>query len=689
MQSRKANRLAGEASPYLQQHAHNPVDWYPWGPEALARAKAEDKPMLLSIGYSACHWCHVMERESFEDQAIAALMNELYVNVKVDREERPDLDQTYQLVVQLMGKGGGWPLTVFLTPDQRPFFGGTYFPPVPRFGMPSFPQVLRAIREAYDDKREDVSEQADELTRAIVEVGRSSGEQTGEPSVELLGRAVAKLSSRFDERHGGFGGKPKFPNTMSLHVLLAHGARTSDERSMARVKRALDAMRDGGIHDHLGGGFHRYSTDERWLVPHFEKMLYDNALLLRLYVDGFRALGDPTYADTARALVGYVLREMTHESGAFFAAQDADSEGHEGRFFVWTPDEVRAALAGDEEAIAAALACFGVTAEGNFDDHGVATGRSVLFAAEPVGARGDALARAKRSMFAAREKRPKPFRDEKLMASLNGLMIAALADAACALDERAWLDKAVTAYDAVFSLLVDRSGEFAVVARYAKDGRVVGAGFLDDYAYLARAALELYETTGDPRFAVDARALCRSVVARFHDAEAGGFFLAPHEGERLIARPKDAFDHAVPSGGAIACDVLLRLGAMGDDDFASLASSELGRLAASAAANPFAYGAALLALQTLVRGRTDVVVVGRTSTDVDALALAALREYLPDRLMVRVDPRYPTAAQTALPLTAGKPRAEGAHAFVCRGSTCSRPLATPAELHAELSNRTK
>src|SRR6202142_1807293 len=415
------NRLAREASPYLQQHAHNPVDWYPWGGEALEKAKREDKPILLSIGYSACHWCHVMERESFENEAIAKLMNESFVNVKVDREERPDLDHVYQLVVQLMGRSGGWPLTVFLTPDQRPYFGGTYFPPADRYGMPGFPKVLHATNEAYRTRRDQVEAHSAEVTRAIAEAtaGREGAREGASPA--LVQKAVAKLVARFDDEHGGVGRRPKFPSTMSLDVLLRAGEHD-------RVGRTLDAMRAGGIYDQLGGGFHRYSTDERWLVPHFEKMLYDNALLLRLYADGWRALRDEKYADTARDIASYVAREMTSPDGGFYATQDADSQGEEGRFFVWTPAEVDEACAADEEAARAARRVYGITDEGNFEKGG-ATVLSLVDSPRDRRERA-ALERPRRAMFEARERRPKPTRDDKILASYSALMISALADAA-------------------------------------------------------------------------------------------------------------------------------------------------------------------------------------------------------------------------------------------------------------------
>src|SRR5580692_861667 len=357
------NRLAGEASPYLKQHAGNPVDWYPWGPEALEKAKREDKPILLSIGYSACHWCHVMERESFEDEAIASAMNASFVSVKVDREERPDLDHVYQLVVQLMGRGGGWPLTVFLTPDERPFFAGTYFPPVDRHGMPGLPKVLLAVSEAFRSQRGQIDARATEMTEAIARAAVGEPEGGATASAEQVEQATATLTARFDAINGGFGHRPKFPSTAALHVLLRAG-------DVPRVRKALDAMRAGGIWDHLGGGFHRYSTDERWLVPHFEKMLYDNALLLRLYAGAWRSTGEALYEETARAIAAYVAREMTAPGGGFYATQDADSEGDEGKFFVWTPAEIDAACAGDDEAARVAKVAFDVTDAGNFEHSG-------------------------------------------------------------------------------------------------------------------------------------------------------------------------------------------------------------------------------------------------------------------------------------------------------------------------------
>jgi len=676
------NRLAREASPYLQQHAHNPVDWYPWGAEALDRARQEDRPILLSIGYSACHWCHVMERESFEDESIAALMNQWFVNVKVDREERPDLDQVYQLVVQLMGRSGGWPLTVFLTPDQKPFFGGTYFPPVDRYGMPGFPKVLQAIWEAYRARRDEVDAQSAELEKAIAEV--ASGEArasapAGALGPDLLAAAAAKLVARFDERHGGFGHKPKFPSTMGLDVLLRAG-------ELARVRKALDGMRAGGIWDHLGGGFHRYSTDERWLVPHFEKMLYDNALLLRLYVDGWRATGHAPYADTARDIGRYLLREMRDPSGGLYSTQDADSEGEEGKFFVWTPAEVDAACAGDAEAARAARRVWGVTAGGNFEEGGATVLSHVADARDD--AERAALERARQAMWASRETRPKPFRDEKILASWNALAIGALADASVALGEPTFLAAATDAMRFVERALVVREpgGGGARVRRLAKDGAVKGAGFLDDHAYVADAALDLYEASGDPAWVDLARAVGRSIVAHFHDADGGGFFFVPDDGESILVRAKDPYDHAVPSGASVACRALLRLGALVDPSLAEPATRAVEALAGAARDNPGGMSNTVCLADRLVRGTTDVVVVGPRSSDAtQALARTALQAPLRDRVVAWVDPSDARALAAAAVLAEGKPAAATPVAYVCRGRTCSLPIADPGELARALA----
>ena len=686
----RTNRLAGEASPYLLQHAKNPVDWYPWGEEALAFARTHDKPILLSIGYSACHWCHVMERESFEDEAIAKQMNDSFVCIKVDREERPDLDQIYQLVVQLMGRSGGWPLTVFLTPDQKPFFGGTYFPPADKYGVPGFPKVLSAISEAYYARRGEVASQADEITSAIQRVTDLDARQAPAYSLgpDLVGRAAGKLLGRFDDTNGGFGSRPKFPSTMSLDVVLRRGVIEKDERSVARVAFALDKMRAGGIYDQLGGGFHRYSTDERWLVPHFEKMLYDNALLLRLYVDAWRVTREERFAATAREIGAYVAREMTSPEGGFYSTQDADSEGEEGKFFVWSPSSIRDALGGDDEAARAAMARWGVTEEGNFED----TGESVLHEAASVASVAvqlatapskveEALARAKAKLFDAREKRVKPFRDEKVLASWNGLMIGALADAGAALGDAEMVARAAKAFAFLESTLAEKRGGELRLRRHAKDGAAKGDGFLDDYAFVAGAALDLFEATGEARYVATARALAEAIEARFWDRAQGGFFFAPDDGEALIHRSKDPFDQAVPSGTSVACEVLLRLGAVADAAYAEKATRQLEAMAPAAAENPFGFGKGIGVLDRLARGSVDVVIAGaRGDARVSELAHAAARAYLPNRNLVLLTSDEARAACAAI--ADGKTAGPGgeARAFVCRGRTCSLPVDTAEAL---------
>jgi uncharacterized protein YyaL (SSP411 family) len=677
------NRLAAEASPYLKQHGHNPVDWYPWGPEALQKARHEDKPILLSIGYSACHWCHVMERESFENDATAKIMNEWFVNVKVDREERPDLDHVYQLVVQLMGRSGGWPLTVFLTPNQKPFFGGTYFPPADRFGMPGFPKILQAVWEAYRARRESVDAQATELTRAIAEVASGEAHRgDGGVSPDLLVRAAEKLATRFDDVHGGFGNRPKFPNTPALAVLLRAGDRP-------RVRVALDKMRAGGIWDHLGGGFHRYSTDERWLVPHFEKMLYDNAQLLRVYVDAWRASQEALYERTARSIAAYVAREMTSSEGGFYSTQDADSEGEEGRFFVWTPREVEVACGGDDEAARVAKAMFDVTERGNFEDAG-ATVLSTPAPTEEV-AKGlsiqrevaeAALERARAKMFEAREKRPKPFRDEKILASWNGLMAGALAEGGAALDDAAMVSMAERALGLVERVLVVHDDDaHARVLRHFKDGVAHGPGFLDDHAFVGDAAVDLYEATGAPRWITLARSLGESILAHFHDSQGGGFFFTPDDGEAILVRAKDPYDHAVPSGASIACKLLLRLGALVDPKFTEAAARAVEKGASAAADNPLGMGVTLGLADRLVRGSVDIVLVGpRTSTATRALAREAHRAYLPNRVLAWLDPADPQALDACRALGEGKVEQPEPVAYVCRGRTCSLPLRDAGEL---------
>jgi uncharacterized protein len=674
-----SNRLARETSSYLLQHAHNPVDWYPWGPEALERARREGAPILVSIGYAACHWCHVMERESFEDVAIAEQMNQSFVNIKVDREERPDLDHVYQLVVQLMGRSGGWPLTVFLTPDQKPYFAGTYFPPNDRYGMPAFSKVLDATSKAYRERRGEVLTHATELTQAIEKAVAADASERRDLSRKHVERAVTKLVERFDERHGGFGRRPKFPGTMSLEVLLRQG-------ESARVAKTLDAMRAGGICDQLGGGFHRYSTDERWLVPHFEKMLYDNALLLRLYAEASRALREPKYAQTAEAISAYVEREMTSPEGGFYATQDADSEGEEGRFFVWTPHEVDEACAGDQEAAEVAKRVYGVTQEGNFER----SGSTVLSLVEAPGGPREAAAleRARLAMFHARERRPRPARDDKLLASYGALMVSGLAHAAGVVGPHL-LDAAVRAMRFIDESLVVRDADTHVarVLRHGTGGRGGRPGFLDDHAFVADAALDVYEITGDPRWVTLARSVADAILVHFHDPGEDAFFFTADDGEPILVRPRDRHDHAVPSGESISMRVLLRLGTLTDPKYSGPATRAVERAAVAAAEHPFGMSSAVDLVDRLVRGSIDVVLMGpRSSEACQALAKEVFRAYLPHRVVGWADPTDPRTLEACRALAEGKPLSTEPAAYVCHDRTCSAPIRDPQELARALSS---
>jgi uncharacterized protein YyaL (SSP411 family) len=571
------NALALESSPYLRQHAHNPVDWLPWGPVALARAGIEEKPLLVSIGYSSCHWCHVMERESFEDQRTAALMNELFVCVKVDREERPDVDALYMEAVQSMTGHGGWPLNVFLTPEQLPFYGGTYFPPEPRHGMPAWTQVLQAIGEAWSERREEIRAGGEGLRERLS--GGAGLKPSSEPLDEsALDGAVANLRALFDPVDGGFGGPPKFPQASVIELLLCRG-----EQDMAL--RTLSAMASGGIHDQVGGGFARYSVDETWTVPHFEKMLYDNALLARAYLHGFQRSGEPRLQEICRDTLDWALREMRGPEGGFYSALDADSEGVEGRFYVWTLAELRDALGEDADA---AIAWFGATEEGNFvDPHHPAPGLNVL---EDRGPRPDeaAQARIRARLLEVRERRPRPGLDDKRLTAWNALMIAALAEAGAALDEARYTDAAVACAEFV---LRDLRGSDGRLLRTYNDGAAKLDGYLEDHAFLLEALLALFETTCEERWFVEACALADILIARFADAEQGGFFSTAADGEALIARRKDLEDSPIPAGGSSAAMGLLRLAELtGEAEYERQALGVLALLRDIAPRHPTSFG---------------------------------------------------------------------------------------------------
>jgi uncharacterized protein YyaL (SSP411 family) len=669
---RFTNHLARETSPYLLQHAHNPVEWFPWGTQALEKARKEDKPILLSIGYSACHWCHVMERESFEDASTAQLMNEDFVNIKVDREERPDLDQIYMSAVQLMTGSGGWPLTVFLTPDGKPFYGGTYFPPNDAHNRPGFKRVLATIAQAYRQRRSEVIENAQKL---VEHINSQAGEVAGNDPIdlELLDQAQAGIASQFDSRHGGFGAAPKFPPSMTLDFLLRHHHRTDSELSLHIVNLTLHKMAFGGLYDQLGGGFHRYSTDERWLVPHFEKMLYDNALLARLYTRAFQATGIRLYRRIAEETLDWVGREMRAENGGFYSTLDADSEGVEGKFYVWKRDEFDR-IVGDDAGLVARY--FDVTAEGNFE------GQNILNVSrfregfpEEEGVAVDEIERlsnrARRKLWEHREKRIRPQRDEKILSDWNGLMLRAYADAASCFQRRDYRDIAESNAEFMLSILWD--GKRLLHA--FKDGHARFNAYVDDYANFADGLLGLYELTFEERWLSASMRLTERMIDDFWDETGGGFFFTSTDHEPLVARTKEFFDNATPSGNSVAADLLARLGRLLDrSDFTKKAERICQSVAAHIRRFPSAFGKTLCACDFLIGPTEEVALVG----DPDVFLPVLRKQHLPRTII---------AAGTSgeIPLLQNRPALDGKPtAYLCRDYICKQPTTEPAVLEGLL-----
>jgi uncharacterized protein len=645
------NRLGAETSPYLLQHADNPVDWYPWGEEAFARARAEDRPLLLSVGYAACHWCHVMEHESFEDDSIARLMNDLFVSVKVDREERPDVDGLYMDAVVAMTGHGGWPMTVFLTPDGRPFYGGTYFPPEPRQGMPSFPQVLQAVAEAYRTRRHELEQQADVLVDAIRQA--SERPPSGEPlTTALTNGAVPALRRVFDPREGGFGPAPKFPAASTIELLLRRHAATGDEEALSMARLTLDRMAAGGMYDLLGGGFHRYSVDARWLVPHFEKMLYDNALLASAYLHAWVVTGEERYRQVTTETLDYVLRELRLAEGGFASAQDADTDGVEGLTFTWTPEELEEVLG---EPHPEWLLPF---------EHG----RSILRAEPPDDARA--------ALLAARERRPQPLRDDKALAAWNGLTLAALAEAGSLLGRPDYVDAAVDVAGFLLGPLTNGRGRLLRSYR-AGDARI--PGYLEDYANVANGLIELSWATADLRWLEEAHRLAGLLVELFADPDRGGFYVDAPDGEGLVARRKEFDDHPTPAGNSMAAFVLLRLARLYGD--AELERQAVGvfRLARPLMERaPAAVPHLLCALDLHFSAPREIAVVG----DSAELRGAALEGYRPNAVFA-----FAPEPTDSLPLLAGKTLVDGRPAaYVCESFACQRPVTTAAELRTLLSS---
>ena len=657
------NRLAQETSPYLLQHRDNPVDWYPWGEEALGRARAEDRPILLSVGYSACHWCHVMAHESFEDPATAAVMNELFVNVKVDREERPDVDAIYMEAVQAMTGQGGWPMTVFLDPDGGPFYGGTYFPPDEGRGMPSFRMVMEAIVHAWATQREEIREKAPGTRARLGAIGGL------EPQADLPGKsdleaAVTKLVGDADRRNGGFGGAPKFPPASALELLISRGG----AEELAVVEETLDAMLAGGIYDQIGGGFARYSVDAVWLVPHFEKMLYDNALLAPAYLHGWQLLGHERYRRVCEETLDWMLREMRGPEGGFYSALDADSEGEEGRFYVWTPEQIREVL--DPTAAEAVIAFYGVSEGGNFE------GSNILRLAGGAGAEPPAeLAAARRALYEARAKRVWPGLDDKCLTSWNALAVSALAEAGAVLDRPDYLDAAASCASFLLETLRDPEGR---LLRTYKDGDARLNAYLEDHAFLLEALLTLYEASFEPTWFESARALAETMIERFGDAERGGFFSTSSDHEELIARRKEIGDHPIPSGNSAAALGLLRLAALsGEGRYEAEAVGVIRLFFGPALSHPHSFGHLLRALDFLLAPTREMALVG---ADLAALA-AVVRSTFRPHLVLAGGPE----GSEEPPLLAGRETVDGAAAaYVCENFACKLPLTDPAELANQL-----
>jgi uncharacterized protein YyaL (SSP411 family) len=678
------NRLANEKSLYLRQHADNPVDWYPWCEEAFRVAREQDKPILLSIGYSSCHWCHVMERECFENPEIAQLQNELFVNIKVDREERPDLDELYMNALQAMTGSGGWPLNVFLTPDGKPFYGGTYFPPEDRGQLPAWPRVLLAVAQAYRERRADVERAAEDLISYLQQQSRPPL-QAAPLREQFLDEAARNLVPHYDREHGGFGTAPKFPSPLQLEFLLRTFRRAGAPRALEMVLQTLTAMARGGIHDQIGGGFHRYTVDEAWLVPHFEKMLYDNALLARVYTLAHLASGNPLCRTIAEETLAYIQREMRGDHGAFFAAQDADSEEGEGAFYLWTPEEIAAVLGNDD----AGLACryFGITPRGNFE------GKSILHVAEdPVtiasefGLSLDELERRigsiRARLYEARDQRPHPARDEKVIVAWNALAIRAFAEAGTALDRPDFVALAERAA----TFLRDQLWDGKTLYHVWEEGEARFPGFLDDYADLVNALVSLYEATFDPFWIAWARQLTEAILAKFIDPVAGDFYDTASDGEQLIVRPKTFIDQGTPSGNGATAEALLRLGTLlGEHRFIDQARTLLERYAQLAVEHPIACGQLLLAMDFALGQPFEVAIIGDpTQPETRALLRVVQASYLPNRVLALRRPEDEIAA-SIVPLLAERSLVDGhPAAYVCRNFACQRPVTTPQELASQL-----
>ncbi len=678
MQGRKkhTNKLINETSPYLLQHAHNPVDWYPWGDEAFERARIEDKPVLVSIGYSACHWCHVMEHESFEDEQTAEIMNANFVNIKVDMEERPDVDKIYMNYVQMTTGSGGWPMNVFLTPDKRPFFGGTYFPPENRYNMPSFSRVLTSIADAWATKRDELLFSANEVLGEMRRLAIGEMSRDG-LSTAQLDQAFEHFVRYFDAKNGGFGGAPKFPPAMSLEFLLRYHKRTGNPNALEMVRHTCLKMAHGGIYDQLGGGFHRYAVDAIWLVPHFEKMLYDNAQLAIVYLHLFQSTKDEFYKRIATETLDYVRREMTHSAGGFYSTQDADSEGVEGKFFVWTPAEIESLLGSDDARLFSFY--YDVSEEGNFEKRNILNVRYTLAeAAEALDVSNErlieALERGRATLFEEREKRIKPFRDEKIITAWNGLMLSAFAEAGAILGRTDYVEAAKRNAEFLIAELSD-DGRYL---RTWKEGRAKLNAYLEDYANVGCGLLDLFQVTGEPRYFAEAKQIADRLILSFWDESDGGFFFTSNDHEELIVRSKDYFDNATPSGNSAATDLLLKLAVIsGDDRYERFAVTVLRIVSQQIKRYPSGFGRALSALEFHLADKREIVLIG-DSTEFDPIVW---RDFDPFRVVIKGSGE----ATDGIPLLDGRELMNGVPtAYVCENYTCRRPVTAAGDLAAEL-----
>jgi uncharacterized protein YyaL (SSP411 family) len=668
------NRLAEETSPYLLQHANNPVDWYPWGDKALNRARIEDKPILLSIGYSACHWCHVMAHECFEDKEIAHLMNDNFINIKVDREERPDLDNVYMQAVQALTGSGGWPLTVFLTSDGEPFFGGTYFPPEDRHGMPGFPRVLKTVADAYQNRRGEI----DKTVKQIVAILTSETTKTGARELlvpDILRQAYSSLQRSFDGENGGFGSAPKFPQPMALEFLLRYFHRSQDNDALRIVQATLEKMARGGIYDQIGGGFHRYATDSRWLVPHFEKMLYDNALLSRIYLHAYLVTGNMLFRTVAIETIDYVLREMAAPQGAFYSTQDADTEGIEGKYYLWTPQEIFDVMGKEDGQVVADY--FGVTGRGNFE------GQNILHVViEPKPETSTVIDRAKVSLLQRREQRVKPGRDEKIVASWNGLMLATLAEAACIMNRNDYLAAAT----ANGSFLLDSMLRSGFLQHTWRDGKAKLEGYLDDYAMVIDGFLALHQAALRGEWLRRAIALAKIMIEQFWNEASGVFYDTGARHENLFIRPQSTFDGTIPCGASMAALVLLKLGRLTDSrELENIAARALRSVRELMSQNPLGSSNWLCALDFYLSEPRQIAIIGSIGNPATSKLLHTLCiTWLPNKVVVAYDPADPTSVSDLKLLENRGMIDNQPTVYICHGSSCQQPVTDPASLTAQL-----